>query len=135
MPKIKSVETWLIIISLVYLALILVIPAVSVFYEAFHRGIQPFLEALQQREFGEAVKLTIVIAVVTVPLNTIFGLCAGWVIARNEFRGKTFLMSLIDLPFSISPVVAGLMLVLLYGRNGWFGGLLGYDFRYFSLRR
>jgi sulfate transport system permease protein len=126
MHKIKSVETWLIIISLVYLTLILIIPAISVFYEAFHKGVQPFLDALQQREFGEAVKLTLIIALVSVPLNTIFGLCAAWVIARNEFRGKAFLMSLIDLPFSISPVVAGLMIVLLYGRNGWFGGLLGY---------
>lgn len=124
MQKIKSVETWLIIIALSYLALILVIPAISVFYEAFHLGIQPFLEAIKQREFAEAVKLTVIITLITVPLNTIFGLCAAWVIARNNFRGKAFLMSLIDLPFSISPVVAGLMIVLLYGRNGWFGGLL-----------
>ncbi|BAQ66887.1 sulfate ABC transporter permease subunit CysW [Geminocystis sp. NIES-3709] len=124
MQKIKSVETWLIVIALGYLALILIIPAISVFYEAFHKGVQPFLEALQQREFSEAVKLTLIITLVTVPLNTIFGLCAAWVIARNNFRGKAFLMSLIDLPFSISPVVAGLMIVLLYGRNGWFGSFL-----------
>lgn len=124
MRKIKSVEMGLIIVSLIYLALILVIPAISVFFEAFHKGFEPFIEALQQREFGEAVKLTLIIALVSVPLNTVFGLCAAWVIARNEFKGKTFLMSLIDLPFSISPVVAGLMLVLLYGRNGWFGSLL-----------
>ncbi len=124
MQKIKSVETWLIIIALLYLGSILIIPAISVFYEAFHLGLQPFWEALQQREFGEAVKLTVIITLVTVPLNTIFGLCAAWVIARHNFKGKAFLMSLIDLPFSISPVVAGLMIVLLYGRNGWFGGLL-----------
>ncbi|MGI0479781.1 sulfate ABC transporter permease subunit CysW [Geminocystis sp. CENA526] len=126
MQKIKSVEIWLIIVALVYLALILIIPAVSVFYEAFHKGVQPFLEALQQREFIVAVQLTVVIALIAVPLNTIFGLCAAWVIARNNFRGKTFLVSLIDLPFSISPVVAGLMIVLLYGRNGWFFPLLQY---------
>jgi sulfate/thiosulfate transport system permease protein len=124
MKKIKSVETWLIIVALGYLALILVIPAISVFYEAFHLGIQPFIESLQQREFLTAVQLTLIIALISVPLNTVFGLCAAWVIARHNFRGKTFLVSLIDLPFSISPVVAGLMIVLLYGRNGWFGGLL-----------
>jgi sulfate transport system permease protein len=70
------------------------------------------------------VKLTVIIALITVPLNTIFGLCAAWVIARNQFRGKTLLISLIDLPFAVSPVVAGLMIVLLYGRNGWLGSLL-----------
>ncbi|MTF38259.1 sulfate ABC transporter permease subunit CysW [Cyanobacterium aponinum] len=126
MQKVKSLETWLIIIAVGYLALVLLIPAVAVFYEAFYLGIQPFWEALQQREFIEAVKLTLIIALISVPLNTIFGLCASWVIARNEFKGKAFLMSLIDLPFSISPVVAGLMIVLLYGRNGWFNPLLEY---------
>lgn len=124
MQKLKLIKTSLIIIALGYLSLILIIPAISVFYEAFHLGIQPFWDALQQREFFEAVKLTLIIALIAVPLNTVFGLCAAWVIARNSFRGKAFLMSLIDLPFSISPVVAGLMIVLLYGRNGWLGDLL-----------
>jgi sulfate transport system permease protein len=124
MQMIKSVKFWLIIVALLYLALILVIPAISVFYEAFHRGFSPFFESLKQREFTEAVKLTVIIAAIAVPLNTVFGLCAAWVIARNRFRGRALLISIIDLPFSISPVVAGLMIVLLFGRNGWFGGFL-----------
>jgi sulfate transport system permease protein len=114
----------LISIALIYLFLILFIPAVAVFYEAFHKGISAFLEAASTREFLHAVGLTVIVAAIAVPLNTFFGLCAAWVIARNQFRGRTLLMSIIDLPFSVSPVVAGLMIVLLYGRNGWFGTIL-----------
>jgi sulfate transport system permease protein len=114
----------LISIALIYLFLILFIPAVAVFYEAFHKGISAFLEAASTREFLHAVGLTLTVAAIAVPLNTFFGLCAAWVIARNQFRGRTLLMSIIDLPFSVSPVVAGLMIVLLYGRNGWFGTIL-----------
>jgi sulfate transport system permease protein len=91
---------------------------------AFHQGIAEFITAASTKNFLEAVKLTLIIAAITVPLNTIFGLCAAWVIARNQFKGRALLMSIIDLPFSISPVVAGLMIVLLYGRNGWFGHFL-----------
>lgn len=114
---------WILItIAIGYLALVLLIPAASLLYEAFHKGINAFLEAANTREFVEAVKLTLIIALITVPLNTIFGLCAAWVIARNQFPGRALLISIIDLPFSVSPVVAGLMIVLLYGdRNGWFG--------------
>ena len=111
----------LIAIALLYLFLVLLIPAASAFYEAFHKGFGPFLEALQQPDFQEAVKLTLIIALIAVPLNTVFGLCTAWVVARNQFRGRALFMSIVDLPFSISPVVAGLMIVLLYGRNGWFG--------------
>lgn len=111
----------LIAIALAYLFLVLLIPAASAFYEAFHKGFGPFLEAIQQPDFQEAVKLTIIIALIAVPLNTVFGLCTAWVVARNQFRGRALFMSIVDVPFSISPVVAGLMIVLLYGRNGWFG--------------
>ncbi len=111
-------------VALVYIASILLIPAIAVFYEAFHQGFGPFLEALGHREFQNAIRLTLITAVITVPLNLVFGLCAAWVIARNQFRGRTLLVSIIDLPFSISPVVVGLMLVLLYGRNGWLGPFL-----------
>lgn len=121
----KSPKTWLISIALIYLFLVLLIPAAAVFYEAFHKGFEVFLSAVQTREFIHAVQLTVIIAAIAVPLNTIFGLCAAWVIARNQFRGRAFLISIIDLPFSISPVVAGLMIVLLYGRNGWLGEWLG----------
>lgn len=79
---------------------------------------------LTQPVFLHAVKLTVIIALIVVPINTVFGLCAAWVIARNQFRGRTLLISILDVPFAVSPVVAGLMLVLLYGRNGWFGPLL-----------
>jgi sulfate/thiosulfate transport system permease protein len=112
----------LISIALFYIFLLLLVPAFAVFYEAFHKGIEPFLEAASKREFIHAVTLTLTDVAIAVPLNTIFGLCAAWVIARNQFRGRTLLLSILDLPFSISPVVAGLMLVLLYGNNGWFGG-------------
>ncbi|MCP9296024.1 MAG: sulfate ABC transporter permease subunit CysW [Planktothrix agardhii LY1] len=116
---------WLLIsIALLYLALVLFIPAVAVFYEAFHKGTQEFITAINSSDFQKAMQLTLIIALIVVPTNTVFGLCAAWVIARNQFRGRTLLISIIDLPFAISPVVAGLMIVLLYGRNGWFGPAL-----------
>ncbi|MBF2056891.1 MAG: sulfate ABC transporter permease subunit CysW [Cyanobacterium sp. T60_A2020_053] len=129
MQTIKNLNTgknWVILIVFIYLGLILLIPAISVFYEAFKQGVPTFFEAIQQREFIQAIWLTVILSVFSVPLNTVFGLCAAWVIARNRFRGKALLMSIIDLPFSISPLVAGLMMVLLYGRNDWFNGLLEY---------
>lgn len=108
-------------IAVFYLFLVLFIPAVAAFYEALHKGIEPFLDAVQQSDFMAAIKLTVIITAIVVPLNTVFGLCAAWVVARKRFPGRALLMSTIDLPFSVSPVVAGLMIVLLYGRNGWFG--------------
>ncbi|TFI53319.1 sulfate ABC transporter permease subunit CysW [Mastigocladus laminosus UU774] len=111
-------------VALVYLALMLYIPAVNVFYQAFKNGAGPFLSNLTEPNFLNAAKLTVLLALIAVPVNTIFGLCAAWAIARHKFPGRTLILSIIDLPFSISPVVAGLMIVLLYGRNGWFGGWL-----------
>jgi sulfate transport system permease protein len=111
-------------IGIAYLGLILYIPAVNVFYQAFKRGFAPFLSNLTQPNFIHAIKLTVMLAVIAVPLNTIFGLCTAWALARKQFRGRTLLLSIIDLPFAISPVVAGLMIVLLYGRLGWFGSWL-----------
>lgn len=116
------VKPILIAFVLLYLGLVLFIPAVSVFVQAFSGGINGFLHTFTERAFLNAVKLTLLMAIITVPLNTIFGLCAAWAIGRNKrFPGRALLISIIDLPFSISPVVAGLMVVLLYGRNGWFG--------------
>lgn len=112
----------LILVAVGYLGLILFIPAATVVYEAFHQGLTALTEAISSRAFQSAVFLTIIITAIAVPLNTIFGLCTAWAIARHQFPGRALLMSIIDLPFSISPVVAGLMLVLLYGRNGWLGG-------------
>lgn len=110
---------------LLYLGLVLFIPALNVFVQAFSGGINVFFQTFSQRSFLAAVKLTILMAAIAVPLNTIFGLCAAWVIGRNKtFPGRALLISIIDLPFSVSPVVAGLIIVLLYGRNGWFGPFL-----------
>lgn len=111
----------LIAVVVLYLLLLLFVPALNVFVQAFSGGIKGFLDTLTDRAFVSAVRLTLIMAIVTVPLNAIFGLCAAWAIARNKFPGRALLISILDLPFSISPVVAGLMIVLLYGRNGWFG--------------
>ncbi|HEY9692050.1 MAG TPA: sulfate ABC transporter permease subunit CysW [Oculatellaceae cyanobacterium] len=118
------VKVVLIAVALAYLFLILFIPSINVFAQAFKEGFNPFFANLTEPNFLHAIKLTIIIALVVVPINTVFGLCAAWVIARHQFRGRTFLISLLDIPFAVSPVVAGLMIVLLYGRNGWFGSLL-----------
>lgn len=124
----KSQGSWvqwvLIGIVFVYVALLLGIPAVNVFYQAFKGGIGPFFDNLTQRDFLSALWLTVIVALIAVPLNTIFGVCAALAIAHKKFRGRTFLLSLIDLPFSISPVVAGLMFVLIFGRQGWLGDWL-----------
>ena len=121
----RKERTWvkpvLITVAIAYLSLILFIPAFNVFVQAFKGGVGPFLKNLTEPAFAHSVKLTVLIALIVVPLNIVFGLCAAWVIARNQFRGRTFLISLLDIPFAVSPVVAGLMIVLLYGRNGWFG--------------
>jgi len=118
------VPTVLIGIAIGYLALIQYIPALNVFFQAFKKGVGPFLENLAKTDFLYAAWLTLLLALITVPINTVFGLCAAWAIARHKFPGRAIVLSIIDLPFSISPVVAGLMIVLLYGRNGWFGPFL-----------
>lgn len=120
----KWVQIVLIGIALTFLALVLYIPAINVFYQAFHKGFGPFLHNLTQPNFLSAVRMTLALAAIAVPLNTIFGLATAWALARKRFRGRTLLLSIVDLPFAISPVVAGLMIVLLYGRQGWFGGWL-----------
>jgi len=121
-PKKQSwVPPVLIGIAIAYLFLVQYIPAINVFFEAFKKGTGPFLANLAKPEFLHAAWLTLLLAVISIPLNAVFGLCAAWSIARHKFPGRAIVLSIIDLPFSISPVVAGLMIVLLYGRNGWFG--------------
>jgi sulfate/thiosulfate transport system permease protein len=115
---------WLIGVAIGYLFLVMFLPALNVFIQAFSGGVSAFFGNLTAPDFTYAVWLTLVITLIVVPINTVFGLCAAWAIARNQFPGRTLLMSLLDLPFSISPVVSGLMIVLLYGRNGWFGPIL-----------
>jgi sulfate/thiosulfate transport system permease protein len=101
-----------------YLSLVLLLPTLYVFIGAFSRGIGAFFATLISPDFTQALWLTAMAVAVAVPLNVVFGLCAAWVIARRRFPGRTLLISIIDLPFSISPIVTGLMLVSLYGRNG-----------------
>lgn len=125
--KVKNLkkQSWvpavLIGVAISYLFLVQYIPAINVFFEAFKRGTRPFLSNLTKPEFLHAAWLTLLLAVIAIPVNAIFGLCAAWAIARHKFPGRAIVLSIIDLPFSISPVVAGLMIVLLYGRQGWFG--------------
>jgi sulfate transport system permease protein len=114
-------------IAIAYLALVQYIPAVNVLVQAFSQGVTPFFANLTRPEFIHAAELTLILAAIAVPVNTVFGLCAAWAIARHKIPGKAVILSIIDLPFSISPVVAGLMIVLLYGRQGWFGPWLQAD--------
>ncbi|MDF5713293.1 MAG: sulfate ABC transporter permease subunit CysW [Rhizonema sp. NSF051] len=118
------VTVFVIALAVAYLVLVLYIPAINVFFQAFQKGVGPFLSNLSRSDFLNAARLTLLLALIAVPVNTVFGLCAAWAIARHRFPGRTLILSIIDLPFSISPVVAGLMIILLYGRQGWFGGVL-----------
>ena len=104
-----------------FLGLVLILPLVSVFAEALRKGLPTALEAIQTPDALASIKLTLLIAAISVPFNALFGLCASWAIAKHEFPGKAFLITLIDLPFSVSPVVAGLIYVLVFGTQGWFG--------------
>ncbi|OWW04144.1 sulfate/thiosulfate transporter permease subunit [Rhizobium sp. R72] len=111
----------LILASMIFLTLILLLPLSAVFVEAFRKGAGPFLEALQDAETFSAIRLTLIVAGVSVPLNLIFGVAAAWAIAKFEFKGKALLTTLIDLPFSVSPVISGLVFVLLLGANTYLG--------------
>jgi sulfate transport system permease protein len=120
----RFIRAMLILLSVVFLSLILVLPVVSVLGYAFSRGFDVYLATLRTEDTLAAIKLTLVTAAIVVPLNTIFGVAAAWAIAKFDFRGKQALITLIDLPFSVSPVIAGLMFVLLFGSQGWFGPTL-----------
>jgi sulfate transport system permease protein len=111
----------LLTVALVFLLLFLVLPLAAVFTEALRKGAGAYLEALQEPDAWSAIKLTLLTAVIAVPLNLVFGIAASWAIAKFDFWGKSFLTTLVDLPFSVSPVVAGLVYVLLFGASGWFG--------------
>ena len=108
-------------VALVFVGLFLVLPLAAVFTEALRKGFDAFLEALKEPDAWSAIKLTFLITAIAVPLNLVFGVSAAWAIAKFEFRGKAFLTTLVDLPFSVSPVVAGLIYVLVFGAQGWFG--------------
>ena len=124
---VKAVVLTLVVLFLTFL---LIMPLATVFVEALRRGIGPALEALGTYDAVSAIKLTLTAAVIAVPFNAFFGVCAAWAIAKHQFPGKSVLITLIDLPFSVSPVVAGLIYVLVFGAQGWFGEfLLDHDWR------
>jgi sulfate transport system permease protein len=116
---------WLLIgLAFIALTLFLLLPLAAVFIEAFRRGADVLVKSLSEDAALSAVKLTLLAALVAVPLNTIFGVAAAWLITKFRFKGRTFLLALIDLPFAVSPVIAGLVFVLLFGARGWFGPFL-----------
>ena len=114
--------------SLAFLAALLLAPLATVFAMAFQRGLYAYLESFADPDTAAAIRLTLTTAAVAVPINTVFGLAAAWAIAKFEFRGKSVLITLIDLPLAISPVISGMVFVLLFGLHGWFGAwLLDHD--------
>ncbi len=117
----KWVRVCLIAVALAFIALFLVLPLAAVLTEALRNGVHAYREALREPDAVSAIRLTVITALIAVPLNLVFGVAAAWAIAKYEFHGKAFLTTLVDLPFSVSPVVAGLIYVLLFGAQGWFG--------------
>jgi sulfate transport system permease protein len=115
------VRRTLIGVALVFLLLFLVLPLAAVFTEALRKGLGAYLEGLREPDAWAAIRLTLITAAIAVPLNLLFGVAAAWCIAKYEFKGKAFLTTLVDLPFSVSPVVAGLIYVLVFGAQGWLG--------------
>ncbi len=116
------VVKWLILgTALTFFAVFLLMPLIAVFVEALRKGWETYATALVDPDALSALRLTLLAAAIALPLNLVFGVCAAWAIAKFEFRGKHFLITLIDLPFSVSPVIAGLIYVLVFGAQGWFG--------------
>jgi sulfate transport system permease protein len=115
------VRRTLLAIALLFLTLFLFVPLVAVFAEALKKGWSVYLAAILEDDSLSAIKLTLITAGIAVPLNLVFGVAASWCVSKFEFRGKSLLLTLIDLPFSVSPVISGLIYVLLFGAQGWFG--------------
>lgn len=116
---------WILVaIAVTFLALVLFMPLVAVFAEALRRGWQVALASIVEPDALASIQLTLLVAAIAVPLNLVFGVCAAWAIAKYEFKGKAFLITLIDLPFSVSPVIAGMVYVLLFGAGSYFGPVL-----------
>lgn len=114
----------LLAVALGYIALVLLLPLAAVFVEALREGWPAYIAALREPDAISAIKLTLWVAAIAVPLNLVFGIVAGWAITKHDFRGKAWLITFIELPFSISPVVSGLIYVLIFGAQGWFGSWL-----------
>ncbi|MDN5882272.1 MAG: sulfate ABC transporter permease subunit CysW, partial [Nitrosospira sp.] len=115
------VRVTLIAVALAFLTLFLFVPLIAIFYEALKKGVDVYVAAITDPDAVAAIKLTLTAAAIAVPLNLIFGVAAAWAIAKFEFRGKNLLTTLIDLPFAVSPVVSGLIYVLIFGLQGWLG--------------
>ena len=120
--------TWvrytLITVAMIFFLSCLILPLILVFVEAFKQGIEVYVNALTDSDTLSAVKLTLLTAAIAVPINVVFGVAAAWAVAKFQFRGKAILTTIIDMPFSVSPVIAGLMIVLIFGSQGWFGSWL-----------
>lgn len=114
----------LIATAIIFLLLFLVLPLYVVFHEAFTKGAEAFFNAITHEDTRSAIYLSLTVTAIAVPLNAVFGLAAAWAVTKHDFRGKSVLITLIDLPFSVSPVISGLIFVLLFGRNGMFGHFL-----------
>jgi sulfate transport system permease protein len=130
----RAEPTWvrwaLLTLALAFVFLFLLLPLAAVFVEAFRKGVESYFSALAEPEALSAIRLTLLTAVIAVPCNLVFGVAAAWAIAKFEFPGKSALTTLIDLPFSVSPVVAGLVYVLMFGAHGWFGPwLMAHDIK------
>ena len=120
----RGVQALLILAAFAYVGLVLLLPLGAVFHEAFREGLGAWFAAVSEPDARAAIKLTLLVAAIAVPLNLVFGVAAAWAITKHDFRGKAVLTTLIDIPFSVSPVVSGLIYVLLFGAQGWFGGWL-----------
>jgi sulfate transport system permease protein len=119
-----GVRVGLIVLAVGFLFLFLLLPLAAVFFEAFRSGIGAYFEAITEPDAVSAIKLTLLVAAIAVPANIVFGLAASWALAKFEFKGKSILNTLIDLPFSVSPVISGLIYVLLFGAMGYLGPYL-----------
>ncbi len=117
----RGVRLLLIAVALAFLALFLVAPLVVVFQQALEKGLSAYLSAIREKDALSALRLTLLTAAIAVPVNLLFGLAASWAIARFDFPGRSLLLTLIDLPFAISPVISGMVFILLFGRQGWLG--------------
>ena len=120
----KVVKYLLITTAIIFLAVMLVVPLITIFAEAFRKGVEAYFLSFEDEYVLSAIKLTFITAIIAVPLNLVFGLAASWAIAKYSFFGKSFLITLIDLPFAVSPVISGFVYVLLFGAQGWFGSWL-----------
>ena len=117
----RAVKWLLVGIAVLFMGVIILLPLLVVFIEAFRKGVGAYFAAFVDRDARAAIGLTLLVAAISVPLNLVFGVAAAWALAKFEFKGKTFLTTLIDLPFSVSPVVSGMVYVLIFGAQGWFG--------------